>query len=37
VELSTVSIIDIRDTAITESGANRLRRSLPHVTIRYSK
>ena len=35
IELSTVSVIDIRDTAITESGANRLRRSLPHVTIHH--
>ena len=34
-ELSTVSVIDIRDTAITDAGAKRLRQSLPRVTVQH--
>jgi hypothetical protein len=32
-ELSSVPVIDIRDTAITDAGAKRLQQLLPYVTI----
>jgi hypothetical protein len=33
--LSSVSVIDIRDTAITDAGAKRLQRLLPNVTVHH--
>ncbi len=34
-ELHEIAVIDIRQTAITSSGAKRLKRLLPHVSIVY--
>jgi len=33
--LSTVPVIDIRDTAITDAGAKRLQQLLPNVTVHH--
>ena len=35
VKLAAVPVIDIRDTAITRAGVDRLRKLLPSVTIHY--